>query len=103
MKPVITDKYEMSYIRKMGNPKTHKTENELIIILPVGCYWAKKTDGCSYCGYQTLVDEMRTTTAPYTYVEILQTEIKKYAENIDRISFLWEDHFLKFHIKKDVS
>ena len=21
MKPVITDKYEMSYIRKMGNPK----------------------------------------------------------------------------------
>ena len=35
MKPVITDKYEMSYIRKMGNPKTHKTENELIIILPV--------------------------------------------------------------------
>ena len=44
MKSVITDKYEMSYIRKMGNPKTHKTENELIIILPVGCYWAKKTD-----------------------------------------------------------
>ena len=43
MKPVITDKYEMSYIRKMGNPKTHKTENELIIILPVGCYWAKRT------------------------------------------------------------
>ena len=27
MKPVITDKYEMSYIRKMGNPKTHKTED----------------------------------------------------------------------------
>ena len=100
MKPVITDKYEMSYIRKMGNPKTHKTENELIIILPVGCYWAKKTDGCSYCGYQTLVDEMRTTTAPYTYVEILQTEIKKYAENIDRISFFVGGSFFEIPYKE---
>lgn len=102
MKPVITDKYEMSYIRKMGNPKTHKTENELIIILPVGCYWAKKTDGCSYCGYQTLVDEMRTTTAPYTYVEILQTEIKKYAENIDRISFFVGGSFFEIPYKESI-
>lgn len=45
MKPVITDKYEMSYIRKMGNPKTHKTENELIIILPVGAIGQRKQMG----------------------------------------------------------
>ena len=54
--PSITDKYEMSYIRKMGNPETNKTENELIIILPVGCYWSKQSGGCAYCGYQALVD-----------------------------------------------
>lgn len=47
----LVEKYEMSYIRRMGNYKTHETENELIVLLPVGCYWAKKTGGCAYCGY----------------------------------------------------
>ena len=91
----ITDKYEMSYIRKMGNPETHVTENELIIILPVGCYWAKKTDGCAYCGYQALVDEMQRTTAPYTYLEILRAEMGKQTERIDRVSFFVGGSFLE--------
>ncbi len=55
----IYDLYDLSYIRKMGNASTHEVENELIVLLPVGCYWAKKHGGCSYCGYQSLVDEMR--------------------------------------------
>lgn len=96
--PTITDKYEMSYIRKMGNPETNKTENELIIILPVGCYWSKQSGGCAYCGYQALVDEMRQTTAPYTYLEILRTEIDKYNETIDRVSFFVGGSF--FEISK---
>lgn len=94
-KPAITSKYEMSYIRKMGNPESHKMENELIIILPVGCYWAKKTDGCAYCGYQALVDEMQTTTAPYSYLEILRTEMDKQSETIDRVSFFVGGSFLE--------
>ncbi len=94
-KQKITDKYEMSYIRKMGNADTCETENELIIILPVGCYWAKKTGGCAYCGYQTLVDEMQITTAPYTYLEILQTEMSKQTEVIDRVSFFVGGSYLE--------
>ena len=62
----LVEKYEMSYIRRMGNYKTHETENELIVLLPVGCYWAKKTGGCAYCGYQALVDEMVSTTGNNT-------------------------------------
>ncbi len=95
----ITDKYEMSYIRKMGNEITHKTENELIVILPVGCYWAKKNGGCAYCGYQSLVDEMQVTSAPFTYLEILKTEMSKHMEVIDRISFFVGGSF--FEIPKD--
>lgn len=83
----ITSLYEMSYIREMGNPRTHITENELILILPVGCYWAKKTGGCSYCGYQPLVDEMRKIEDATDYVSILQEELEKYNFPIHRISF----------------
>lgn len=83
----LVEKYEMSYIRRMGNYKTHETENELIVLLPVGCYWAKKTGGCAYCGYQALVDEMVSTTEPMRYVEILRHELNKQTETIDRLSF----------------
>lgn len=100
----ITDKYEMSYIRKMGNPETHKIENELIIILPVGCYWAKSNGGCSYCGYQDLVDEMNGTTHPFTYLDILRTEISKQTEKIERISFFVGGSFLEIprHIQLEL-
>jgi len=83
----ITNKYEMSYIRKMGNHETHETENELIVLLPVGCCFAKGGNACSYCGYQALVDEMNATSTFDSYLEILKNELEKQTEIIHRISF----------------
>jgi radical SAM enzyme (TIGR01210 family) len=95
----IVDKYEMSYVRKMGNPITHKTENELIVLLPVGCYWAKKTGGCSYCGYQSLVDEMLSSCDNMSYLDILRNEISKQTETVHRLSFFVGGSF--FEIPRD--
>lgn len=96
----ITEKYEMSYIREMGNPKTHMTENELIVLLPVGCFWAKKTNGCAYCGYQALVDEMRATSEFVSYLDILRNEISKQVVPIHRVSFFVGGSFLEIPKKE---
>lgn len=91
--------FELSYIRKMGNPKTKKTENELIILLPVGCYWAKNYSGCSYCGYQALVDELSEKYS-YNLLEIVKTEYKKNSKNVTRVSFFVGGSF--FEIKPNI-
>lgn len=93
----IYNKYEMSYIRKMGNKDTNVTENELVILLPEGCMWAKdkKMKACSYCGYQTLVDEMRSTSEFDDYIEIIDHEMNKQTEKIDRVSFFVGGSFLE--------
>lgn len=79
----------------MGNPITHETENELIILLPVGCFWAKKTNGCAYCGYQALVDEMLSTSEFTSYLDILKNEISKQTATIHRLSFFVGGSFLE--------
>lgn len=83
----ITEFMELSYIRKMGNRETNEVENELIVLFPVGCYWAKQFGSCTYCGYQPLVDEIRAKYENIDYMEILDNEINKQKEPIHRISF----------------
>lgn len=96
----INEKYEMSYIRKMGNVQTHKTENELIILLPVGCFWAKKKGGCSYCGYQSLVEEMVSSTEPMTNIDIIKEELDKQTEIVHRISIFVGGSFFEIPKKE---
>ncbi|NYB72807.1 radical SAM protein [Sedimentibacter hydroxybenzoicus DSM 7310] len=95
----IVEGYELSYIRKMGNFNNHETENELIVLLPVGCYWAKKNGGCSYCGYQKVVDDMLGNYESMTYQEILKYELDKQTETIHRLSFFVAGSF--FEIPRD--
>lgn len=96
----INEKYNMSYIRKMGNVQTHEIENELIILLPVGCFWAKKTGGCTYCGYQTLVEEMLSSAEPMSNIDIIKEELAKQTEIIHRISIFVGGSFFEIPAKE---
>jgi len=96
----VTEYMELSYIRKMGNRKTHEIENELIVLFPVGCYWAKKYGSCSYCGYQPLVDEIRAKYKDIDYLEVLKNEVEKQDVTIHRISFFVGGSF--FEIPRNI-
>lgn len=98
MKLKITEGIELSYVRKMGNLKTHKTENELIVILPVGCYWAKKTEGgCAYCGYQKFIEDALKKFEHVSYIDILKNELAKQKEPIHRLSFFVGGSFFEIN------
>ncbi|WP_448820304.1 radical SAM protein [Cetobacterium sp.] len=75
-------------------------EKELIILLPVGCYWVRKYGGCSYCGYQHLVNELQNEYY-YDLLEIVKNEYEKNKnKNITRISFFVGGSF--FEINSDI-
>lgn len=90
----------LSYIRKMGNFKTKEVENELIILLPVGCYWARNYGGCSYCGYQHLIDKIQSEYY-FDLLKIVENEYEKNkCEDITRVSFFVGGSF--FEISSDI-
>ena len=93
---------ELSYIREMGNPETHVTERELVVLLPVGCYWAKKDKSCSYCGYQPVVDAFIEEYGNVDYVEIIKNEVAKQEQPFQRITFFVGGSFLEIPPKKQI-
>lgn len=92
----------LSYIRIMGNPVTNVSERELIVLLPAGCYWAKKHGSCSYCGYQPLVDEFRSNFGEVDILDILKSEVEKQTEPFQRISFFVGGSFLEIPKNKQL-
>lgn len=93
---------ELSYIRLMGNPVTNETERELVILLPVGCYWAKKDKSCSYCGYQPVVDGFRKEFGEVDYLDIIKCEIEKQKEPFQRVAFFVGGSFLEIPPYKQI-
>lgn len=94
----ITEGIELSYVRKMGDLENHKTENELIVILPVGCYWAKRSEGgCAYCGYQKFLDDALEKFEPVKYIDILKNELDKQEEPVHRLSFFVGGSFFEIN------
>lgn len=91
-----------SYIREIGDVKDHSTKNELVILLPVGCYWSKKNGSCSYCGYQSIVDNIQEKYGPVDLLAITQHEweLQSKIHHIHRIAFFVGGSFLE--IPRDV-
>lgn len=95
-------KEEMSYIRLLGNPQNKETERELVILLPVGCYWAKKNKPCSYCGYQPVVNGFHDKYGEVDYVDILKNEVGKQELPFQRITFFVGGSFLEIPPQKQI-
>lgn len=93
---------ELSYVRLMGNPDNHEIERELIVLLPVGCYWAKKKGSCSYCGYQPVVEAFKDAYGDVDFVEIIKNEVAKQEEEFQRITFFVGGSFLEISPSKQI-
>lgn len=93
---------ELSYIRLVGNPETKKVERELVILLPVGCYWAKKSGSCSYCGFQPAVEAFKANFGDVDLLEILKHAVHKQELPFERISFFVGGSFLEVPPHKQI-
>jgi radical SAM enzyme (TIGR01210 family) len=101
-KKKVVEAMAMSYTREMGNPETHETENELIVLLPVGCYWAKKHGACSYCGYQPLVDRILNEYEKMELIDLVKYEVNRQEEPFQRISFFVGGSFFEIPPEKRI-
>lgn len=79
--------------REEWSPEEQRLIKTAIVIVPGGCYWARKTKfngeyrGCTYCNFEPVIDEVTEGMRfrPLDYAEMVRQGLAEVGKNADKV------------------